>query len=80
MEEFHTASGSGDVLVDRFGAAVSIKEVRQSEDDLPIAVVEACYPVPAERTHPETGQYNMRGLLFRAWVQAILYREFTPLW
>lgn len=80
VEEFQPASSSGDVLVDRFGATVGVREVRQSEDGLGIAVVEARYPVPAERNDPETGQYNMRGLLFRAWVQAILYREFTPLW
>ena len=80
VEEFLPASSSGDVLVDRFGATVGIREVQQSEDGLAIAVVEARYPVPVERTDPETGQYNMRGLLFSAWVQATLYREFTPLW
>ena len=79
LDEYRPASGSGDVLVDRFGATVSIREVQHSEDGLAIAVVEARYPVPAERTDPQTGQYTVRGLLFRAWVQAILYREFTPL-
>ncbi|MFC2105790.1 hypothetical protein ACFLS0_03465 [Candidatus Bipolaricaulota bacterium] len=80
VEEFHPASSSGDVLVDRFGATVSTREIRQSEDGLAVAVVEARYPVPDDRTDPETGQYNTRGLLFRAWVRAILHREFTPLW
>ncbi|MFC2106270.1 hypothetical protein ACFLS5_01110 [Candidatus Bipolaricaulota bacterium] len=80
VEEFHPASSSDDVLVDRFGATVSTREIRQSEDGLAVAVVEARYPIPAERTDPETGQFNRRGLLFRAWVGAILHREFTPLW
>jgi hypothetical protein len=77
---FRPPSGSGDVLADRFGATVGVRKVGQSDDGLAIVVVEARYPVPDERTDPETGQYNTRGLLFRAWVQAILYREFTPLW
>ena len=80
VEEFHPTSGSGDVLVDRFGATVRNREVGQTRDGVAIVVVEARYPLPEERTDPETGLYDTRGLLFRAWVQAILRREFTPLW
>lgn len=79
VEEFRPASGSGDALVDRFGATVRIREVRQSEDGLGIAVIEGRYPIPTERVDAETGLYRARGSLFRSWVQAILYREFTPL-
>ncbi|MFC2095088.1 hypothetical protein ACFLSW_01425 [Candidatus Bipolaricaulota bacterium] len=80
VEEFHPASSPDDVLVARFGATVNTREVWQSEDGLVVAMVEARYPIPAERTNPETGQYNTRGLLFRAWVRAVLHRGFTPLW
>ena len=80
LEAFRLTCGSGDVLVERYGAAVRVRDVRQAEDGLGVAVVEARYPVPAVRIDPKSGKYMTRGLLFRAWVQAILYREFTPLW
>jgi hypothetical protein len=35
--------------------------------------------VPWELGHTETGLHIVRGQLFRAWIQAILRREFTPL-
>jgi hypothetical protein len=79
LETFRPASSSGDVLVDRFGATVTIGAVRKGENGLALATVEARYPVPVERVDPETGQYTVRGLLFRTWVKAILTREFTPL-
>jgi len=80
VEEFHLPGQPEDVLVDRFEATVGIREVRLSRDGLAIAVVEVRYPLPDERTDPKTGEYNLRGLLFRAWVKAIMHREFTPLW
>ena len=69
-----------DLLADRFDAVIGIREVELIQDGVGIAVVEARYPLPEEERDPETGLYNTRGLLFRAWIQAILYREFTPLW
>lgn len=80
VERFYLPSRPEDVLADRFGATVCRREVRQTQDGVAIAVVEARYPVPEGPTDPQTGQYNVRGLLFRSWVQAILRREFTPLW
>lgn len=79
VEEFHPAFGDGAPLVDQFGATVSIREVRELEDGRAVAVVEARYPVPAERADPETGQYGTLGLLFRSWTQSTLARVFTPL-
>lgn len=80
VEQFHQPDQPENVLASQFGATVSIRDVRRVGDGTAIAVVEARYPVPDERTNPETGLYNTRGPLLRAWVRAILYREFTPLW
>ena len=80
VEEFHQPDQPENVLASQFGATVSIRDVRRTDDATAIAVVAARYPLPDERTDPETGLYNTRAPLFRAWVHAILYREFTPLW
>jgi len=81
LRVFRPPSRPGDdALADRFDADISVSEVKYIQDGVAIAAVEARYPLPDERRDPETGLYNTRGLLFRSWIQAILYREFTPLW
>jgi hypothetical protein len=68
------------VLVKQFGATVNVLVVERLQDSLAIAVVEVRYPLPSPRTDPQTGRFNAGGLLYRAWVRAIMRREFTPLW
>ncbi|MDD5265220.1 MAG: hypothetical protein PHU43_10370, partial [Candidatus Bipolaricaulis sp.] len=79
VEAFHLPDRPDDGLVEQFGATVSFSAVERPQDSLAIAVVEVRYPLPSPRTDPETGHFNTGGLLYRAWVRAIMRREFTPL-
>ncbi len=80
VQEFYPPGRPEDVLADRYGAEISVRDVRHSQDGAAIAVIEARYPLPDKRVDPQTGVYNTRGLLYRSWVQAIMRREFKPLW
>lgn len=80
VEAFHPPDRPEEVLVKQLGATVSCSVVERLQDSLAIAVVEARYPLPSPRTDPQTGQFRTGGLLYRAWVRAIMRREFTPLW
>jgi hypothetical protein len=80
VEAFHLPDRPEEVLVKQFGATVSVSVVERLQDNLAIAVVEARYPLPSPRTDPQTGRFDAGGLLYRAWVRAIMRREFTPLW
>lgn len=79
VKAFSLPDQPGELLSDRFGATVSIREGEWSQEGVAIAVVEASYPLPAEPTDPETGLHTVRAPLFRTWIQAILRREFTIL-
>jgi hypothetical protein len=80
LETFHPPDDPDRVFAERYGATISPSVIDRPEDGLAIACVEARYPLPAERIDPESGLYTTSGLLYRAWVSAILRREFTPLW
>jgi hypothetical protein len=80
VEAFHLPDRPEEVLVKQFGATVNVLVVERLQDNLAIAVVEVRYPLPSPRTDPQTGRFNAGGLLYRAWVRAIMRREFTPLW
>ncbi len=67
-------------LVEQFGATVGSSVVERAQYGLAVALVEARYPLPSPRIDPDTGQFNASGLLYRAWVRAIMFRGFTPLW
>lgn len=67
-------------LVERFGASVSRSVLPAMSGGPAVALVEVRYPLPVPRTDPETGWYTTGGLIYRSWIQAILRREFSPLW
>ena len=78
IETFCAPDHPGDVLVETYGASVRSWVLEPSEDGVVVAVVEARYPLPDPRTDGETGRFLTAGLLYRAWVRAILRRDFTP--
>ncbi|MEW5825573.1 MAG: hypothetical protein AB1778_01970 [Candidatus Bipolaricaulota bacterium] len=80
LEAFHPPDQPEQVLAERYGATTRASVIEFPEDNLAIALVEVRYPVPADRDDPDTGFYATLGPLFRAWVNAILRREFSPLW
>jgi hypothetical protein len=80
VEAFHLPDRPEEVLVKQFGATVSFSVAERLQDSLAIAVVEVRYPLPSPRTDSQTGRFNTGGALYRAWVRAIMRREFTPLW
>ena len=73
------SQASGSILVERYGAQVSSRVVDSPATGNAVALIEARYPLPTERTDPNTGRFISGGLLYRAWANAILRREFTPL-
>jgi len=80
IRAFHLPDRPNDVLVARFAAVVSSSVLECPKDSLAVACVEARYPSPSPRVDEETGLFRSGGGLYRAWVQAIQRREFTPLW
>ncbi|MCZ7539809.1 MAG: hypothetical protein M5U29_07865 [Anaerolineae bacterium] len=80
IADFRLSTRPEIVLAEEFGATVSASVVESAGDGLAVALVEARYPLPAERTDAETGRFSSAGRLYGLWVQAILRREFTPLW
>lgn len=80
VASFRSPEPSSEALVDTLGAAVSGTVVEAPEDGVAIALVEARYTLPTPRTDPETGQFIVGGQLYRAWLQAIMRGEFSPLW
>lgn len=79
LADFRLSTRPDEVLIERFGATVSASVVESAADGLAVALVEVRYPLPAERTDAG-GRFLSAGRLYNLWVQAILRREFTPLW
>ena len=79
IADFRLSTRPDTVLAEEFGATVSASVVGSAGDGLAVALVEARYPLPAERTDAG-GRFLSAGRLYGLWVQAILRREFTPLW
>ncbi len=67
-------------LAEELGATFSSWVCERSEDRVTLAVVEVRYPHPDPRFDPEVGAYPVAAPLYRAWVRAIVFRTFTPLW
>jgi hypothetical protein len=80
LADFRLSTRPDEVLVEGFGATVSASVVESAADGLAVALVEARYPLPAERTDAETGRFLSAGRFYGLWVQALMRREFTPLW
>ncbi len=70
---------SSQPLIDRYGAQVSSRVYDSPTTGNAVALVEARYPLPTDRTDPDTGRFISGGLLYRAWATAILRRAFAPL-
>ncbi len=79
IADFRLSTRPDEVLVEQFGATVTASVVESEADGLAVALVEARYPLPAERTDAG-GRFLSAGRLYSMWVQAIMRREFTPLW
>ncbi len=79
IADFRLSTRPDIVLAEDFGATVSASVVESEADGLAVALVEVRYPLPAERTDAG-GRFLSAGRLYGLWVQAILRREFTPLW
>lgn len=67
------------VLADQVGAEVTAYTVDHTPTGLTVAVVEARYPLPEERTD-DNGLFISGGRLFKQWINALYQREFFPLW
>lgn len=80
LSDFRLSTRPDEVLVEQFGAAVTSVVFDAADDGPAVALVEVRYPLPTERTDPETGRFVSGGRLYGLWVQAIMRREFTPLW
>jgi hypothetical protein len=73
------APGTDEVAALQFNAQISAWVYDSETTGQAVAVVEARYPFPDERTDPETQFFNPGGLLYRAWVDALRQRGFYPL-
>lgn len=80
IADFRLSTRPDTVLAEELGATVSASVIESAADGLAVALIEARYPLPAERTDAETGRFISAGRLYSLWVQAIMRREFTPLW
>ncbi len=67
------------MLADYYGAAVSWRVCESESAGLAVALVEARYPLPEERTDPENGMFITGGRLYRMWDGALLQQVFFPL-
>ena len=79
IADFRLSTRPDIVLAEEFGATVSASVIEREAEGLAVALVEVRYPLPAERTDAG-GRFLSAGRLYGLWVQAILRREFTPLW
>ncbi|MBP8973015.1 MAG: hypothetical protein KBH93_04000 [Anaerolineae bacterium] len=79
IADFRLSTRPDIVLAEEFGATVSASVIEREADGLAVALVEARYPLPAERSDAG-GHFLSAGRLYSLWVQAIMRREFTPLW
>lgn len=79
IADFRLSTRPEIVLAEEFGATVSASVVESAAEGLAVALVEVRYPLPAERTDAG-GRFLSAGQLYKLWVQAIMRREFTPLW
>ena len=79
IADFRLSTRPDIVLAEEFGATVSASVIEREAEGLAVALVEVRYPLPAERTDAG-GHFLSAGRLYGLWVQAILRREFTPLW
>ena len=80
LADFRLSTRPNEVLTEEFGATVSAAVIESAADGLAVALVEVRYPLPAGRTDAETGRFLSAGRLYGLWVQAIMRREFAPLW
>ncbi len=79
IADFRLSTRPDIVLAEDFGATVSASVVESEAEGLAVALVEVRYPLPTERTDAG-GRFLSAGRLYSLWVQAIMRREFTPLW
>lgn len=79
ISAFSLPQQPGEVLVERFGAQVTASVYESEDAGNAVAVVTVRYPLPAERIDPGTNQFIAAGRLYRAWMQAINQRAFSPL-
>jgi hypothetical protein len=79
ISAFSLPQQPGEVLVERFGAQVTSRVYESETTGKSVAIVEARYPLPAERIDPETGFFITGGLMYRAWVNALVQRAFYVL-
>lgn len=80
VEVFHLLDRPEETLAEQYGAAIRGWVIEPSENGLAVVLVEARYPLPASRMEPGTERVIPGGPLYRAWVRAIMRREFVPLW
>jgi len=79
IRTFGQPRAPGDVLVERFGAELTASVVESDSAGNAVALVEVRYPLPENRTDPQTNQFITGGLMYRTWANAIMQRAFPVL-
>jgi len=80
LEAFRQPSDAEESLAEQFGARIGSTVLPVKEKGTAVALVEARYPAPPSWDDPTADSFVPGGQLYRAWVQAIMRREFSPLW